>query len=82
MLPLLLLPPCLLLLPLQQVDASQVSIGSSWAPVLRKAVSKVSQSLGISIDDKDDDSGSGGGATECLIEARLYKLLLYEQVRV
>jgi hypothetical protein len=57
----------LLLLLLLQVDASQVSIGSSWEPVLQRAVTEVSQTLGI------NDSTAG------CIEARLYKLLLYEQ---
>jgi hypothetical protein len=57
----------LLLLLLLQVDASQVSIGSSWQPVLQRAVAEVSSTLGI------NDSTTG------CIKARLYKLLLYEQ---
>jgi hypothetical protein len=49
------------------VDASHVSIGSSWGPVLQRAVSEVSQTLGLN-----------NSAAAC-IEARLYKLLLCEQ---
>jgi hypothetical protein len=57
-----------------QVDASQVHIGSSWQPVLQKAVVQISQQLGLS-----DSSTSTTTAAAVNVEARLYKLLLYEQ---
>jgi len=50
-----------------QVDAAQVTIGSTWQPVLKRTVESVASSLGLS----DGAAGS--------IQARLYKLLLYEQ---
>ena len=57
-----------------QVDASQVHIGSSWQPVLQKAVAQISQQLGLS-----DSTTSTTAAAAVNVEARLYKLLLYEQ---
>jgi hypothetical protein len=52
---------------LLQVDAARVTIGASWQPVLRRAVQQVAQQLGLP---------DGAAAS---IDARLYKLLLYEQ---
>lgn len=47
-----------------------MTIGSSLGPVLARAVAEVSEQLGLS------DSSSGDSPS---VEARLYKLLLYEQ---
>lgn len=51
-----------------QVDADAVQIAASWQPVLRGIVAKVAKGLGIQEDDAKQ------------VDARLYKLLLYEQV--
>jgi hypothetical protein len=58
-----------------QVDASQVRIGSSWQPVLQKAVAQISQQLGLT----DSSTSTTTAAPAVNVEARLYKLLLYEQ---
>jgi hypothetical protein len=50
-----------------QVDAARVTIGTSWEPVLRRAVRQVAEQLGLP------------EASAASIDARLYKLLLYEQ---
>lgn len=50
-----------------QVDSSQVTISSSWKPILQSAVTAAARALDI------NDSAA------CSIEARLHKLLLYEQ---
>jgi hypothetical protein len=52
-----------------QVDASLVTIGSSWQPVLQAAVAQVARALEI----------ADASAATTNIEAWLYKLLLYEQ---
>lgn len=51
-----------------QVDASKVQIAGSWESVLQSAVEEVAQALDIS-----------HSANVNNLEARLYKLLLYEQ---
>lgn len=51
----------------KQVDASQVEIGPCWQPVLQTAVNEVARVLDIN------------DAAACSIQARLYKLLLYQQ---
>jgi hypothetical protein len=50
-----------------QVDAARIAIGASWQPVLRRAVHQVAEQLGL-------PEGSASS-----IDARLYKLLLYEE---
>lgn len=51
----------------KQVDASQVTIGANWQPLLQSAGAAAAKALDI------DDSAA------CSIGAHLYKLLLYEQ---
>jgi hypothetical protein len=60
---------CVLCCYLLQVDASQVTIASSWQPVLQSAVAAAARALHI--------AESSTGAIN--LEAHLYKLLLYEQ---
>jgi hypothetical protein len=61
------------------VDASLVAIDSGWQPLLQSAVAHVAQALDLVNSSCGQTSVKHGGQTSVNLEARLYKLLLYEQ---